>query len=224
MAAGAVLSAWLVLRPELRVSPEQLATLPQRIGSFEGHDAPLDAAVEAMLQADHHVQRVYVHPLGGFVSLYVGYYGTARGGTPEHTPFTCYRAQGWSILEQATLQHRAEADGRLREYVVENAGRRHLVMYWYRSFRRTGMISTLELRLDHLVGQLEAGRGDGALVRISTPLVGLDHATARSMLLSFAQALEPELGVRWPAEVGSASAQGNADTLPLLGITHSRVP
>lgn len=222
MALGGVLSTWLYQLPELDASPERLSTLPRRIGSFEGLDAPLESGVEAMLQADHNLQRVYVHPLGSFVSLYVGYYGTARGGTPEHTPFACYRAQGWSILARETLPHDVEAGGRLREYVVENGGRRDLVIFWYRSFRRTGMISTAQLRLDHLIGQLEARRGDGALVRISTPLAGLDHMAARSLLVSFAKALEPELAERWPAEVDSESGRGEGDTFPPISVTHPR--
>jgi EpsI family protein len=188
------------------------------MGSFEGIDVPLELGVEAMLQADHNLQRVYVHPLGPIVSLYVGYYGTARGGTPEHTPSVCYRAQGWSIVEQTTLASGDEG-GRLREYVVENAGRRDLVMFWYRSFRRTGMSSTLQLRLDHLLGQLEAGRGDGALIRISTSLDLLDRVAARSLLLSFAEALEPELAARWPVEADPASGRGKADTLEAISVT-----
>jgi EpsI family protein len=221
MAIGGALSLWLHQRPHLDASPESLVTLPHRLGSFEGVDAPLEAGVEKMLQADFNLQRLYAHPLGGFVSLYVGYYGTARGGTPEHTPSACYSAQGWSILERATLPSGLESAGRVREYVVESQGRRELVMFWYRSFRRSGMVSTARLRLDHLLGQLESGRGDGALVRISTPLTGVERSAARSLLFSFARSLEPELGARWPMESADRRERGEADTFPVGVVTHS---
>lgn len=221
MAVGGFLSLWLHQRPHLDASPESLATLPHRLGSFEGVDAPLEPGVERMLQADFNLQRLYAHSLGGFVSLYIGYYGTARGGTPEHTPSACYSAQGWSILERATLSSGVESAGRVREYVVESQGRRELVMFWYRSFRRSGIVSTTRLRLDHLLGQLESGRGDGALVRISTPLTGFEREAARAMLFSFARSLEPELDARWPKESVGRRGRGEADTFPAGVVTQS---
>jgi hypothetical protein len=62
-----------------------------------------------------------------------------------------------------------------------------------------------------LTGRLRQGRGDGALVRLSTPLIGVDRDAARGMLVSFARVLEPKLGEAWPSEAplseGAAAAR-----------------
>ena len=94
---------WLSLRPVLDVDSRELAGLPSQVGSWISIEIPLDAAVESMLQADFNLQRTYVHPLGDVIWFYVGYYGTARGGRPEHLPRTCYRAHGWNIVAKRAL-------------------------------------------------------------------------------------------------------------------------
>ena len=91
-----------------------LATLPSQLGAWRAEDVPLEAAVESMLDADFHLQRAYFHPLGEMVWLYVGYYGTSRGGRPEHVPRVCYRAHGWRVESQRTLQIDAAIDLRAK--------------------------------------------------------------------------------------------------------------
>jgi EpsI family protein len=195
------LAAWVAQsRPALVPSPQTLAELPFELGSYRGVDSPVGQNVEDMLRADFNVQREYLHPLGQVVWVYVGYYGTERGGTPEHTPQACYAAHGWQILEEETVSIDAARGLRGVEYLVESRGQRQLVLFWYRSYRATGLGSTLALQLDHVVGKLREGRGDGALVRLSTPLLGVDRDAARGMLVAFARELEPELAETWPSE------------------------
>lgn len=197
---------WLQLRPELRVETSALSTLPQRIGSWQGEPVPLEATVESVLRADANLQRAYQHALtGDVVWLYVGYYGTARGGRPEHTPRGCYTGAGWAIEASRTVP----ADGagwlRMNEYRVARGGQKRLVHFWYRSHRRTGMVGGLDQNLDRIAGRLLEGRADGALIRLSTVLRDGDVATARSRLLDFAVAVDPLIAERWPEErpVGS---------------------
>lgn len=204
LAAG-TLAWWFQLRPELQPAPASLATLPLRLSSFAGIDSPIGDNVEEMLRADFNVQREYLHPLGQVVWLYVGYYGTARGGTPEHTPHACYAAHGWSVLEEQVLVTDPETGHSAVEYLVESRGQQQLVLFWYRSYRNTGLRSTFTLQLDHVVGKLVDGRADGALIRLSTPLVGVDRAAARALLVSFARVLEPELARVWPTEAPASA-------------------
>lgn len=200
VAVGAL--AWsLQLRPTLRVEAEALRELPRRIEGWRGEPIPLDEAVESMLRADANVQRIYRHPLGAVVWLYVGYYGTDRGGTPEHTPRHCYRANGWEMSESRTVVADAERGLRANEAVVRRDDRARLVHYWFRSHRSTARLSTLRLRLDQVVERLSGGRADGALVRLSTPLESEEEREqARARLFAFARALEPHLAARWPEE------------------------
>jgi EpsI family protein len=200
---------WLELRPRLAVDASALTALPVRLGAWRAEDVPIDPAVEAMLDADLHVQRVYLHPTGGVVWLYLGYYGTTRGGRPEHLPPTCYEAHGWRIADERRLSIDPARGLRAEELLVERDGERRLVQYWFRSHRGTGLVGSLALSVDHLLGRLASGRADGALVRISTPLESADDdVAARSRLAGFAALLDPLLAERWPAESAAGPGRG----------------
>jgi EpsI family protein len=193
---------WLELRPALRVDASRLGALPLEIGAWRGEGIPLEATVERILRADFNLQRAYLRPgQPEPVWLYVGYYGTERGGRPEHTPHQCYPSAGWQIESERVLEQ-----GPLRgnEWVVAQDGERQLVLFWYQSARRAGMRDNLELSADHLAGRLREGRADGALVRLSTPLHP-DEAAARERLVEFARALDPLLAERWPNEFPAGS-------------------
>jgi len=189
---------WLQLRPALRVDPSLLGALPLQLGGWRGESVPLEDTVERILRADFNLQRAYTSPDHAEpVWLYIGYYGTERGGRPEHTPHQCYPSAGWRIESEQARE--IDAAQRANEWVVAQNGQRHLVMFWYQSFRGSGMLDNLELSLDHLAGRLSEGRADGSLVRISTPLAP-DHDAARARLVEFARTLAPPLADRWPIE------------------------
>jgi EpsI family protein len=192
--------AWsLQLQPTLEIDASALATLPSRIEVYEGQDVPLESTVESVLRADFNLQRAY-YGAGSLVWLYVGYYGTARGGRPEHTPRGCYTGAGWGIESARSLKVVPNGTLQVNEYLVERNGERRLVHFWYRSARRTGMLGGWDQNLDRFVGRLTDGRADGALIRISTPLTGEDEISARGRLLGFASALDPLFAERWPTE------------------------
>jgi EpsI family protein len=192
--------AWsLQLQPALEIDASALATLPMRIDVYDGEDIPLESTVESVLRADFNLQRSY-YGAGSIVWFYIGYYGTTRGGRPEHTPRGCYTGAGWGIESSRTLRVAPNGELRTNEYLVERDGERRLVHFWYRSVRRTGMLGGWDLNVDRFVGRLSDDRADGALIRISTPLNGDDEISARGRLLGFASALDPLIAERWPTE------------------------
>jgi EpsI family protein len=196
---------WLQLRPALHADYGPLAALPMTLGAWSGESVPLDTGVERILNADFNLQRAYRSPEGdGLIWLYVGYYGTRRGGRPEHLPSDCYPSTGWTIEDSRTVAIDPDRDFRANEYVVSRPGQRRLVHFWYRSSRRTGMLDDLSLRLDHMRGRLCGDRADGALVRLSTPLAPGRKAEARARLIAFARDLDPLLARCWPREFPSS--------------------
>jgi EpsI family protein len=198
LAVGAF--AWsLQLKPALEIDASALATLPMRIDIYDGEEVPLDSTVESVLRADFNLQRSYFGA-GSLVWLYVGYYGTERGGRPEHTPRSCYTSAGWGIESARTLRVDPERGLKVNEYLVESNGERRLVHFWFRSARRTGMIGGWDQSIDRFVGRLTEGRSDGALIRISTPLFTDGEVSARGRLLGFASMLDPLIAERWPTE------------------------
>jgi EpsI family protein len=204
LAVGA-LSWQLQLRPPFEVDPSDLASLPLEIDRWQGAELEIPTDVAEMLDADFHVQRVYGHPLVGVVWLYVGYYGTERGGRPEHTPWVCYPSNGWSIERSEVVEVQNGEVDRVNELLVEREGERRLVHFWYQSNRRAGMIGEFDQALDRLISRLDSGRADGSLVRISTPLGDVaDESTARLQLIAFGREIAPFLRAHWPSETKSS--------------------
>lgn len=200
MTAAGSLAWWLQLQPTRGVDTTSLAALPREIGPWVAYDIPLEEVVEAELRTDASLQRAYLHPSGEIVWTYVGYYGTKRGGRPEHVPRGCYTGAGWAILESRRLELSAEPRLRVNEYTIERDGERRLVQFWYRSFRGGGLLGGWDQSLDRLVGRLTEGRADGALVRISTPMLDRDVVAARARLASVAPGLDAQLAAHWPSE------------------------
>lgn len=195
-----VLGWSLRFRPPLAVDAAPLAGLPAQIGAWRSQEHTLDEAVEAELRADLNLQRVYTGPGAAPIWLYIGYYGTDRGGRPEHTPRGCYPGAGWRIERTRVLAVSPERGLRANEYVLERDGERRLVLFWYRSHRSTGLLGGLDQSLDRIVGRLGHGRADGALIRISTPMPAGGEVQARGRLMSFASQLDPLLDEHWPVE------------------------
>jgi EpsI family protein len=192
---------WFQLRPDLEVEAHQLEALPLQMGEWRGRALPLEEFAERMLRADMNVQRRYETPYTNeIVWVYVGYYGTRRGGRPEHTPGVCYPSAGWEIEQSRRLTVDPASGLQTNEYVVAKDGARQLVHFWYRSSRRDGLLGTWSLSLDQLRGRLSTGRADGALVRLSTPLDGDQIDAARQRMLALRRPLDAELTARWPTE------------------------
>lgn len=195
---------WLDQRPGLAGDAATLRQLPPELAGWQAVDVPMEQEVADMLRADENVQRAYIHPQGYVVFVYVGYYGTQRGGTPEHTPEMCYPAQGWNIVERDAYRVGGAIGGEdgftAREFVVEKDRERHLVHFWYRTAAKTGIQSTAALRWNHFWARLSAGRGDGALVRLDTRIEDGDVDAARRKLVPMDRALESALATVWPSE------------------------
>ena len=200
LAVGAV-GWWVELRPRLRVEPSRLATLPLQLDAWRGRPIPLEEAVEEILEADFNLQRAYENgEEDGLVWLYVGYYGTRRGGRPEHTPDQCYPSAGWRIERQRQVSIDPARGLRANEFVVSRESEQHVVYFWYRSHRATGLLGPLDQSLDRMRGRFGDGRADGALVRISTPFLPGGEDRARARLDAFARRLDPLFDEHWPVE------------------------
>lgn len=200
------LAWWLAARPELAVDTSPLAQLPTQLGRWTAQTIALEPAVETELRADFNVQRAYSTPGEIPIVLYVGYYGTQRGGRPEHTPRFCYTGAGFGILTSSTVDLSREHALQATEYVVVRDDVEQLVQFWYRSHRRTGMLGGLDQNIDRMLGLLLDGRADGALVRISTDVRNGDRETARSRLRSFGTLIDRALADHWPVEANQAEA------------------
>ncbi len=195
-----MVSWWMMLRPITDYDADRFDSLPTELNGWQAIDLEMDESVSEMLNADHNVQRAYFHEHGYVVFVYIGYYGTRRGGTPEHTPDICYPAQGWSIADAAERRIGGDDGLDLQEFLVEKDGEQRLVHFWYRTGHSTGITSIFGLRVEHFWGRLTRNRADGALVRLSTIVRDSDVPAARSRLLGLDVVVEAELARLWEGE------------------------
>jgi EpsI family protein len=86
----------------------------------------------------------------------------------------------------------------VREFVVRKDGETRVVHFWYRTQNESGFTSTPLLRLRQFWSRLTTNRGDGALVRLSTPVEGDDLTGARIRLFGLDTAVEHALDGIWP--------------------------
>jgi EpsI family protein len=206
---------WLSVRPVALPDVDGLSALPLSLNGWSAVDIEVDQDVADMLRADANVQRAYRHPHGYLIYVYIGYYGTQRGGTPEHTPEICYPAQGWRIVQEGRIPINQTLGLWAREFLVEKEDESRLVHFWYRTRETTGITSTMRLRLRHFWKRITSNRGDGALVRLSARVDDGDLRSARGKLLTLATAVDQALTGVWPEE----SLQSEEPSAVLSGLS-----
>ena len=125
--------------------------------------------------------------------MYVAYYGTQRQGDAIHSPLHCLPGNGWTPI---THTRRRLDVGAVRisinHYIVEKAGAKNLVMYWFQGRGRV-VASEYANKAYLLADAFRLRRTDEALVRIVTPMSG--DATDE-VANHFARVLYPVL-TRW---------------------------
>ncbi len=207
------------------VARVNLDHLPRQILGLEGRDDRFDESVYRVLNADYSLLREYrggAHPA---VWLYIGYYGTAKGGRPSHVPQACYTGQGFSIVEWTKVPvlspepsrpvpspegtQRASPEpsrpvpsqvaGRVNKMHVKRGNEHQLILFWYQSKGRV-LADGIEQNLHRLKNRLVYNRDDGAFVRLSTSMSPDNEAEALARLQNFAGELLRLLPAYWPVE------------------------
>jgi EpsI family protein len=171
---------------EQPVTREQLTTFPRTIGSWTAAaDVPLDDEIVRVLGVDDYVSRAYLNASGEAASLYVGYYASQRQGDTIHSPQNCLPGSGWQPVESARTS--LEVDGAtlpVNRYLIEKAGERQIVLYWYQGRGRV-VANEYANRLWLMVDAARLRRTNGSLVRIV--------ASQEKPAVEFARAVYPPL-------------------------------
>jgi len=186
--------AFLVSRSgaEPALARKPLSEFPLQLGAFTGRDREMDERVLDLLKLSDYVMRVYVPSLsetpqaGAFegqtrqaaapVWFYVGYYGSQRTGATYHSPKNCLPGGGWVFksTESVTGVIPSHADTAINRVVIEKGFDRQLILYWYQD--RGRVVASEYAAKGYLVWDaMTRNRTDGALVRITTPVVGSEE-------------------------------------------------
>jgi EpsI family protein len=186
---------WLVERQPLDVPlSKPLASFPWVVNQWRGADGgDIDPEIARNLGADDYLNRVYSDTTGAIVGLYVAYYGSQRQGDAIHSPLHCLPGSGWTPVVHSR-QSLDVGTGRIpiNHYIVEKAGTRHLVLYWFQGRGRV-VANEYANKAYLLVDAFRLRRTDEALVRIVAPI---DDRGVQGISTQFVQALFPFL-TRW---------------------------
>lgn len=167
----------------------------QGFGAWQSSAAfPMDATTVKALDLDDYLFQSY-HQGQQAVTLYIGYYHSAKKVGAAHDPLVCFQGQGWQITRRDSGSYSlARQPGVKIAYssmLVERQGERELILYWFQTNAKANATTydqKLAMVLDRIAGKAE----DNAFVRISAP-VGTDTPEAvRQRILGFVENFYPD--------------------------------
>lgn len=182
----------------------RLIDLPRDIDGRVGMDLDLDASIVGELDTDGYLYRSYQGKAGAGIVLYIGYYGTAKGGRSAHSPGGCYPGSGWSIKSEGTIERNIVFVGderlvRFNRMVVCKDGEQQLVYHWYQSGGDNVLAGGIAHNLHRTKNLLINRRNDGAFVRVSV-IMKNDELRSVNLLDGFVADLVPCICQYWPVE------------------------
>jgi exosortase D (VPLPA-CTERM-specific) len=162
---------------------------PLQLGTWQGRQVYIDPDMVEGTGASAHLNAEFLNPGKIPVSLWIAYYTNQTGGRSAHSPLTCLRGGGWTIIKSEI--HNLAPGMPVRFLVMEQRGLRYAVYYWYLQRGRwlaSEYLNKFYLSFDGLLNR----RADGALIRLITPIEP-DLKSAKARLTAFADLLVPVL-------------------------------
>jgi EpsI family protein len=155
-------------RGEPIVVSTNLEKIPMEIGVYEGIEDKFPAPVYKELNADMHLYRHYRNPDGSVISIYIGYYGTAKGGRTGHNPYACLPSAGWGIVknEKVALVNNGEI-ATVNALIAQKGDKYEVVLHWYQSNKNKVLDTGIKQNIQRLKSRILRNRNDGAFVRLS---------------------------------------------------------
>ncbi len=189
-------TVFLSERAEATPDREPFVAFPMTFDEWHGRDLGLEQQFVDALKLDDYIVASFKRERDPTtVSLYVAYYGSQRKGQAVHSPQSCIPGDGWRIGSFA--QHRITditIDGHPLEVnraLIAKGNSQQLVYYWFPQ-RDRFLTNEYWVKWYMFWDALTQNRTDGALVRIVTPVVGVDGlAEAEERLTRFAIAIFP---------------------------------
>ena len=189
-------------RGEPQVIKTNLENLPMSIAGYTGEKDSFSEDVYDALDADLHVYRHYFFN-STQLSLYVGYYGTAKGGRTGHNPYACLPGAGWGILQKGTVRVFPSyyPKGVDVNFLVSSKGEvKNVMLHWYQAAGTKILASGLEQNIQRFIGRVLHNRNDGAYVQVSTITTLDDITPLKNKGAGFVQEIMEILPHYWPEE------------------------
>lgn len=198
VAAMALGSVALPERQEIVPERTDFAVFPMKVGDWQGREDRLEQIYVDALKFDDYIIADFTRGASEYVNFYVAWYDSQRKGQSAHSPRSCIPGGGWEIKDIRTITVPGATFAgqplRVNRTQIQKGEYKQLVYYW---FQQRGRIITNEYLVKFYMfwDALTKDRTDGALVRLTTVLPpGEEWSAADERLISFAQALQGELG------------------------------
>lgn len=178
---------------------DSFALFPHKIGDWHqlGPAEDLEPDIARALQADDYRLATLASPqAAAAVGLFMAWYADqSRGGV--HSPEVCLPGGGWEIawLERSDITARIGATRpfNLNRAIIQKGEARMMVFYWFQQ-RERRIAWDLAAKFWLMVDGIATGRTDGALVRLTTPILeGESDAAAEARLMDVLADLLPPL-------------------------------
>ncbi len=169
------LTAFFVFRQQHIEAGPKYAPLSTALEEFGGwqriQDQPLSQEIVRELKLDDHVFRSY-RKGNDSVSLYVGYYLSAKNVGAAHDPLVCFPGQGWNVegirLGEVNTRSGFPAVS-YSSMIAERDGLKEMIFYWFQAYDHTSP-GTLGQKVSLLRQRFLKSGEDNAFVRISCPI------------------------------------------------------
>lgn len=196
----AVAAAFVAVPPPPPIQPERddFLLFPRNIGSWSGTPTRFDPATERVLGASDYITANYATAgERGYVNFFSAWYAKQTEGQAIHSPEVCLPVGGWEVFSidpyTVSIPGTVYGDFTLLRAVIQKGLDKQIVYYWFEQ-RGKRMTNDFAVKASVVYDNLTMGRGDGAIVRFTTPLErGEDEAQADARLQRFMADLLPRL-------------------------------
>ena len=188
-------------RGEPVVVSTNLENLPMEIAGSKATEDFFSDSVYEELNADMHVYRRYRFPDGKMVDLYIGYYGTAKGGRTPHNPHACLPGEGWAIIDTHKVKLTYYPNTVEVNYILAKKQVSYgVVFHWYQSDRDKILARGIQQNVQRFLGRIANNSNDGAFVRVSAFTDQVHIEETKKLVGCFSQKLLTLLPHYWPVE------------------------
>jgi len=190
------------MRGEVQMVENSLDQIPHQLGEWTGKDDKFNEEIYQVLNADATILRNYKNLKDYPMWLYIGYYGTKKGGRSNHQPRYCYPGSGWDILDisKEPIQLSNGRKVEINKIIVQRGHQKNVALYWNHSGENRVLDSGLKMNISRFVRRVTTNRDDGAFIRISAPVIDGDLDNTLELEKQFAAKILDVLPKYWPVE------------------------
>lgn len=201
LSGGAITAT--VSRPVPVVVRTNLEYLPMEISGYSAVEDSFSDAVYSELNADKHIYRHYRSGSGDQVDLYIGYYGTAKGGRTGHNPYACLPGGGAAIVDTGMVHLKQATTGKrvpINYVLARKDGIDTVLLHWYQTEGNKVVSTGVMQNIARFSGRILKNRNDGAFVQITASTADGDVHRTKERVERFAEIVLAHLPNFWPEE------------------------